>query len=298
MVIGQTGSGKTTLLNSLIYALCGIQLQDDFRYIIIDELAKDSGIEDPNNQSKSRTSFVIAYNIDSINDNPPITIIDTPGLGDRRGLNFDEKIIEMIRDLFKNWIHTVDAICFVASSSSPRLTTTQKYIFSSIVSLFGNDITDNFTPMLTFCNGKYHIRDKASWYLQFNNSAIFESNRTGKFTKLFWELEMDSFKLFFTKLSSLKSKSLNHSKNVSDTREKTQNKTLASRPKLDQGLILMEAMRQEINEIKISTDLINKTRNFKTKTKRSKVTKENLPVGIHTTSCLICNFTCHKSCAL
>ena len=34
MVVGQTGSGKTTLLNSLINALCGIQLQDDFRYII------------------------------------------------------------------------------------------------------------------------------------------------------------------------------------------------------------------------------------------------------------------------
>ena len=317
MVIGQTGSGKTTLLNSLINALCGIQLQDDFRYIIIDELAKDSGIEDPSNQSKSRTSFVTAYNIDSINDNPPITIIDTPGFGDSRGLNFDEKIIEMIRDLFKNWIDTVDAICFVASSSSPRLTATQKYIFSSIVSLFGNDIADNFIPMLTFCDGKepqilasllddestfkksiyYHIRDKTPWYLQFNNSAIFESNRTGKFTELFWELGMDSFKLFFTKLSTLKSKSLNHSKNVLDIREKMQNKILALRPKLDQGLTLMEAMRQEINEIKINTDLINKSRNFKIKTKRPNVTKENLPPGRHTTTCLICNFTCHKDCA-
>lgn len=86
----------------------------------------------------------------------------------------------MIRDLFKNWIDTVDEICFVASSSSPRLTATQKYIFSSIVSLFGNDIADYFIPMLTFCDGKepqilasllddestfkksiyYHIRDK------------------------------------------------------------------------------------------------------------------------------------------
>jgi flagellar biosynthesis GTPase FlhF len=66
MVIGQTGSGKTTLLNSLINALCGIQLKDDFRYIIIDELASDSGVEDPNNQSKSRTSYVTVYNIDSI----------------------------------------------------------------------------------------------------------------------------------------------------------------------------------------------------------------------------------------
>lgn len=316
MVIGQTGSGKTTLLNSLINALCEIQLQDDFRYIIIDELAKDSGVEDPNNQSKSRTSYVTAYNINSINDNPPITIIDTPGFGDSRGIKFDEKIVDMIRDLFKNWIDTVDGICFVASSSSPRLTTTQKYIFSSIVSLFGNDIADNFIPMLTFCDGKEpqilasllddestfkksiydHIKDKTPWYLQFNNSAIFESNREGKFTELFWELGMDSFKLFFTKLASLKSKSLNHSKNVLDVRERMQNKILALRPKLDQGLVLMEAMRQEINAIKINTDLINKTRNFKIKTKRPNITKEFLKPGRHTTTCLICNFTCHSNC--
>lgn len=232
MVVGQTGSGKTTLLNSLINALCGIQLLDNFRYIIIDEYAKDSGVEDPKTQSKSRTTYVTAYNINGINGNPPITIIDTPGFGDSRGMKFDEKIIEMIRDLFKNWIDSINGICFVASASSARLTSTQKYIFSSIISLFGNDIAENFIPMLTFCDGKEpqilasllddestfkksiydHIKINNPWYLQFNNSAIFESNRTGKLTELFWELGMDSFKLFFTKLNSLSTKSLNHSK--------------------------------------------------------------------------------------
>ena len=44
---------------------------------------------------------------------------------------------------------------------------------------------------------------------------------------------MDSFKLFFTKLSSLKSKSLNHSKNVLDVIKRMQNKILALRPKFD-----------------------------------------------------------------
>ena len=316
MVVGQTGSGKTTLLNSLINALCGIQLQDDFRYIIIDEFAKDSGVQDQNSQSKSRTSYVTAYNLEAFNDNPPITIIDTPGFGDNRGMKFDEKIIEMIRDLFKNWIDSVNGICFVASASSPRLTATQKYIFSSVVSLFGNDIAENFIPMLTFCDGKEpqilasllddestfkksiydHIKNNNPWYLQFNNSAIFESNRSGKFTELFWDLGMDSFKLFFTKLKLLTTKSLNHSKSVLETREKMQNKILALRPLLDQGLSITEAMKNEINQIKINTDLINKTRNFKIKTKRPKIIKEDLKPGIHTTTCLKCNFTCHNNC--
>lgn len=45
------------------------------------------------------------------------------------------------------------------------------------------------------------------------------------------------------------------------------------RPKLDQGLILMEAIKQDINKLKINADLINKTKNFKIKTKRTNVTK-------------------------
>jgi len=48
-----------------------------------------------------------------------------------------------------------------------------------------------------------HIKYNNPWYLHFNNSAIFENNRTGKFTELFWELGMDSFKVFFSKLNSL-----------------------------------------------------------------------------------------------
>jgi septin family protein len=127
LVVGQTGSGKTTLLNSLINALCDIQLHDNFRYIIIDEYDKDSGVDDPKTQSKSRTSYVTAYNIDGINGYPLITIIDTPGFGDSRGMKFDDKIIEMIRDLFKNWIDSVNGICFVANATSAKLTTTQKY---------------------------------------------------------------------------------------------------------------------------------------------------------------------------
>lgn len=155
--------------------------------------------------------------------------------------------------------------------------------------------------MLIFCDGKEpqilasllddestfkksiydHIKNNNPWY-----SAIFESNRSGKFTELFWDLGMDSFKLFFTKLKLLSTKSLNHSKSVLETREKMQNKILALRPLLDQGLSITEELKNEINQIKINTDLINKARNFKIKTKRPKIIKEDLKPGIHTTTCL------------
>lgn len=37
MVVGQTGSGKTTLLNAYINYIMGINYNDDFRYVIINE---------------------------------------------------------------------------------------------------------------------------------------------------------------------------------------------------------------------------------------------------------------------
>ena len=37
MVVGQTGSGKTTLLNAYINYLMGINYEDNFRYVIINE---------------------------------------------------------------------------------------------------------------------------------------------------------------------------------------------------------------------------------------------------------------------
>lgn len=37
IVLGQIGSGKTTLLNSLVNFILGVEFEDDFRYVIIDQ---------------------------------------------------------------------------------------------------------------------------------------------------------------------------------------------------------------------------------------------------------------------
>ncbi len=79
LLIGETGSGKTTMINSLINFLNDIGLNNNFRYILIDESDEES-------KSKSKTSFITIYDIDSINNNyPSITIIDTPGFDDTQG---------------------------------------------------------------------------------------------------------------------------------------------------------------------------------------------------------------------
>ena len=90
LFIGEIGSGKTTLINGFLNTLCGIQFEDDFRYII-DEQENYSLEEDDFPQNKRRTSYITIYNIDSINNNPPMTFIDTPGFDNNQKSKFNAR---------------------------------------------------------------------------------------------------------------------------------------------------------------------------------------------------------------
>ena len=166
-----------------------------FRYKIIIENVNHS-------QAFSMTDSVNIYNIKPHWDLKTIKIIDTPGLGDTRGFAQDKIIKAQIADTFKNRLCTINAICFVAQSSNARLTANQKYIFISILDLFGKDVQENFIAKLIFYNGREpkivlvlkeegsifdkiipHI--KGNWYYKFNNSAIYSDDVNDEFTKIF-----------------------------------------------------------------------------------------------------------------
>ncbi|KAL1279439.1 hypothetical protein QQF64_026112 [Cirrhinus molitorella] len=123
MMIGATGAGKTTLINSMINYILGVQWEDDFRFVLIDEETQKSQAE----------SF-----------------------GDTRGISQDQKITKQIQEFFSapRGIDCIDAVCFVVQASLARLTPTQKYIFDSILSIFGKDIAQNIIFLVTFADGK------------------------------------------------------------------------------------------------------------------------------------------------
>lgn len=305
MIVGQTGCGKTTLLNSLVNYLTGIRFEDKFRYKIINEGTNQ-------NQAQSQTSEVNIYYIHSHNGNPPIKIIDTPGFGDTRGIEMDKLITKKIEKKFQTEINQINAICFVAQSSIARLTANQKYIFSSIMNLFGKDVAENFVAMLTFCDGnipqivaaleeKGYIFDKiipkikSPWYLKFNNSAIFSVNKD-KFNEMFWELGMESFKNFIDKLKTLSTKSLTLFKTVLSERNNLNVSVENLQLQLQIGLNKMTSIRELFDKIDSDKKIINSSKDFETYVEHDKVVKEDLPPKTYTTLCVICNHTCHQIC--
>lgn len=99
MVVGQTGSGKTTLLNAYINYLMGINYEDKFRYVIINEAFDKK-------QDESQTSEVTIYNVKAP-DGTIIQIIDTPGFGDTQGIKKDIEITQKIRQKFIDELNSI-----------------------------------------------------------------------------------------------------------------------------------------------------------------------------------------------
>ena len=309
MVVGETGCGKTTLLNSFVNSLLGVDYQDNFRFKIISENTDKS-------QAYSQTTEVNYYNIRSVGGYPPIKIIDTPGFGDTKGIKRDKEITSEIKKLFEEKISTLNGVCFVTKSSNNRLTLSQKYILSSILDLFGEDVKEIFVFMLTFCDGGepnilgplkekdcpfnkiISLYKNDSWYYKFNNSAIFESNRNNEFTKMFWELGMNNFNLFKEKLKHLPRKSLQLSRQVLEERKALEEKVSILTKKLKVGINKIEEIKGIIKMILELKGDISDSKNYTKVIKVPGVKKIDKDPDVYATTCLICTKTCHATCLI
>ena len=113
---------------------------------------------------------------------------------------------------------------------------------------------------------------------------------------MFWDLGMRSFKRFIKRLEKLKRINLNQTKEVLTERKKLENLIIILQEKLTIGLGKVSQCKEEY---KIISDLEKDVKDSEKYTKEiyiNKTRKIDLPQGKHTTTCLTCNFTCHKNC--
>ena len=205
-----------------------------------------------------------------------LTIVDTPGFGDTRGIKQDEKITEQIRTFFNAsgvaGIDHIDAICLLAQAGIPRLTQSRLYEFDKILSMFGKDIQKNIFVLFTFADGQKPqalsslleagILDNDGKYFTFNNSALFEENcqcDEENFDQMFWSMGIENFKKFFKSLNGMESKSLVLTKEVLQERERLEMTLSALQDKINCGIKLLE--KKVIFEENAAA--INDNKNFK-----------------------------------
>ncbi|KAM8743842.1 uncharacterized protein AB9X84_018049 isoform 1-T1 [Acanthopagrus schlegelii] len=149
LLVGETGAGKSTLVNTLVNYTMGVKWEDDVWFQIVEE--------EKRNQSESQTPDVIVYQIFGFEGKTlpySLTIIDTPGYGDTRGIERDV-ISQRLLDWFRSadGVHEINAVGLVLKATENRLDDRLMYIFDSVVSLFGKNMEQNIVALITHSDG-------------------------------------------------------------------------------------------------------------------------------------------------
>ncbi|XP_063348667.1 uncharacterized protein LOC134640695 [Pelmatolapia mariae] len=327
MVLGATGAGKSTLINGMINYILGVKWEDPYRFKLVDE-------DQSTSQSESQTSEVTVYKInhqEGFEIEFSLTIVDTPGFGDTRGIERDREIVEQLRNLFsaQHGVTDIDAVCFVAQASLVRLTATQKYVFDSVLSIFGKDVAENIRILVTFADGQRppvleainaaevpcpKTKDGLPVHFKFNNSALFANNKSaegdrmgdddddddeGGFDKMFWEMGTKSMRKFFTTLNKIETKSLTLTKEVLRERKQLENSVENLQEQVKLGLAKLEEIKETSDKLKEYEAEISRNENFEFEVTVKKPYHEDISgSGNYITNCQQCHVTCHYPCGI
>uniref|UniRef100_A0A667ZJD1 Fibronectin type-III domain-containing protein n=1 Tax=Myripristis murdjan TaxID=586833 RepID=A0A667ZJD1_9TELE len=292
MVLGAAGSGKSTLINGMINYIVGVEWKDSFRFKLTDEGQLRS-------QAESQTSEITVYKVnhqEGFKIPYSLTIVDTPGFGDTRGIERDRAITEQIRSLFSSaeGVSEIDAVYFVTQASLPQLTPTQKYVFDSVLSIFGKDVAENIQMLVTFADGQRPLVLEAinvsgvpcpktdaglPVHFKFNNSALMGAK---------------SMKNFFTALDKIPIKTLQMTKEVLKERKQLETAVEDLQLQVKDGLAKLEEIKIINQKFQEHEAAIFRNENFEIeveiiKPKQIQITNE----GEYITNCQQCSMTCH-----
>lgn len=150
LFLGAAGAGKSTVINAMINYVLGVRWEDSFRFKIVEEGQSKLNL----NGHTSEITVYKLYHQEGFRVNYSLTIIDTPGFGDVRGVDRDKEITEQLRNLFANQdgIGEIDSVCFVVHSALTELTSRQRWVFDSALSIFGKDVAENIRILVTFAD--------------------------------------------------------------------------------------------------------------------------------------------------
>ena len=308
LMVGATGTGKTTLINGIVNYICDIKWEDDIRFKPIVELGEE-------NQAISQTRDITCYTLyhrEGFNIPYTLTVIDTPGFGDDTSSdNTDKETVAKINKLFESKDSGVDhisAVGFVVPGSQPRLTESQRYIFDSVLALFGKDIENNIFILVTFVDNTskdpqvlHSIKEAGLPYREFfsyNNSVIFDANQQGinAPNEIIWNQTEKSYKLLLQRINQIDDKSLTLSKKVLDARIKLQTYIQGIHEDIEDGMIKCRQLQEENLVLEKHKEDIENNKHFEYFVPITVRVEEPLIDEAFAMNCTKCKRTCHHPC--
>lgn len=298
LVVGRTGSGKTTVINAMANFIHNVDIADSFRLSIPE-------MDSTRPPSESQTDYITAYVFNHIKGMPfnyNFILVDTPGFADTRGIERDAQVVEQIKFFLKTEadVDQIDAVAFVAAASSGKLTPDQKYIFNSVLSMFGKDVKDNIFIMATFADNtvpplEVALREADVQYVKlfkFNNSALYAQAKSDQLVQCCWKLGYDNLRDFFQTLEKVKPVSMVLTREVLEERQKLQLSINCMQDFYQYGLDKLVKLDRERDMLNNYNNDMKKFKDHTEEIEVPKMVKKQLDEGESALNCTLCNVTC------
>ncbi|XP_035989354.1 uncharacterized protein LOC105923706 [Fundulus heteroclitus] len=312
MVLGASGAGKSTVINAMVNYVLGVRWEDSFRFKLVDEGQSKSKVQ---GQTSEITLYKL-YHQEGFRVNYSLTIVDTPGFGGNGGIDRDKEITEQLRDLFTNQegVGEIDAVCFVVQAAITELTSTQRYVFDSALSIFGKDVAENIRVLVTYADEQQlpvleaikvsgvpfpQSNDGLPFHFIFNNSVLFASNKfsairrtigLNKKTFEFWKMGTKSMASFFDSLTDIRTIRLTMTKEVMEERKQLENVAEELQKKVKLGLAELEEIRMTKEKLQEHEAEIRQNENFEFHISMTKTEQVDIShTEQYITNCLQCH---------
>ena len=149
LVIGEVGSGKTSFVNLLCNSKLIEELGKGVDAAKLEQIMRynDLMIEDLTLRAMaSKTREAKSYEAEIYRMR--MTVIDTPGFGDSRGLEQDKENVKQIIDALK-YQDYINCVCLVINGRQSRMSASLKYILSEITAIMPKEVFDNIIIVFT-----------------------------------------------------------------------------------------------------------------------------------------------------
>lgn len=307
LLLGETGAGKTRLTNTLINIVFGVQLADDFRFAVKDQVDVPS-----RSQIHSQTDYITAYlinHMDGMMIDCSIMIIDTPGFYDTRGVECENRASELLSSFLLNdfGIDYLHCVGLVAKANQNRISKYQVDVLNEFSSVLSYDATPVTKLLATFASDDNHVHEVVraagisfSSVYEFDNWPLYKRNpndscRTSAILEFRWEnMEKECVRF-------LKELSVVPPMNLKNTRDLHEEKKLLSEAK-DQLMTETRLTGEIVRTLpKLKLELKNYTEkakhtNWKCSEKTVTVERYDVAEGYHAHNCKVCKKTCVASC--
>ncbi|XP_028279799.1 uncharacterized protein LOC114447608 [Parambassis ranga] len=295
----------------------GVRFEDEVWFQIVDEEVDQAG---------SQASVVMVYKLFGFESESlpySLTIIDTPGYGNTRGIEHDVIISQRLIDLFRSedGVQEVHAAGLVMKASDNRLSDRLMYVFNSVMSLFGNNMEKNIVALITHSDGRKPknplqaleasdvkcSRDDKNQpvYFLFNNCQHEDRTEEREHLKGAAETSERGMRQFTDFLEKTEAQQLEKTVEVLNERIRL----TACIQNLQERIKLTELKQTQIREItramKVHEEEMNKNEKFALEVDEVYKEKEDISGGMWgliffkgATCCTVCEENCHYPCTM